>query len=262
MLWILHLALEGTFQQQQLTSQDTQEMQSWDLSQERDLPCLHTVLFQLSFLIPSYFLGGWTCCLRFFSLSLFSSSKSSPSFSLPIYPVNLISSLWNSWVLHPKRRAQICSMLITKGLFTLDVPRKWFGSKESGFWNKSYPLRLTTSMFPLQHSLCLTFSQIPLLISAWSSVCAAHFTAQGPNYIFQLCSRLPQSKIKPNNVHFLATTLGPLGSSPWLPGWQVVWRMQAPFHFYQESFSFFTPDFFMHQAIPFHPSPLNTFSVC
>lgn len=105
-------------------------------------------------------------------------------------------------------------MLITKGLFTLDVPREWFGSKESGFWNKSYPLRLTTSMFPLQHSLCLTFSQIPLLISAWSSVCAAHFTAQGPNYIFQLCSRLPQSKIKPNNVHFLATTLGPLGSSP------------------------------------------------
>lgn len=67
-------------------------------------------------------------------------------------------------------------------------------------------------MFPLQHSLCLTFSQIPLLISAWSSMCAAHFTAQGPNYIFQLCSRLPQSKIKPNNVHFLATTLGPLGA--------------------------------------------------
>lgn len=67
-------------------------------------------------------------------------------------------------------------------------------------------------MFPLQHSLCLTFSQTPLLISAWSSMCAAHFTAQGPNYIFQLCSRLLQSKIKPNNVLFLATTLGPLGA--------------------------------------------------
>lgn len=99
-------------------------------------------------------------------------------------------------------------------LAALDVPRKWLELKESGFWNKSHPLRLTTSTFPLQHSLCLTFSQIPCLISARSSMCAAHFTAQGPNYIFQLCSRLPQSKIKPNNVHFLATTLGPLGSSP------------------------------------------------
>lgn len=54
----------------------------------------YTLLFQLGFLPPSYLLCRWTCCLGFSSsLSLFTSWNSAPSFTLPIYPVNLIFSL-------------------------------------------------------------------------------------------------------------------------------------------------------------------------
>lgn len=122
-----------------------------------------------------------------------------------------------------------CSRFITNYSDCLGHVRQMIGVKGRWLLGQILSSCIHSKHFPLQHSLCLTHSQILLLISAWSSMCAARFTAQGPNYIFQLCSRLPQSKIKPTNVHFLATTLGPLGSSPWLPGWQVVWRMPAPF---------------------------------